>query len=144
SKNYLGWINDRDGEAPIMSHNLFAQRIAPHINQDRPTFMILIDNFRFDQWKSVEPIINEFFRVIEEDTFFSILPTSTQYSRNAIFSGLLPVEIERKFPIEWKNDDEQGGKNLYEKDFLGSQLKRLKLNHLRWDYVKITNNDNAK
>lgn len=144
SKNYLNWVNEKDSDAPILSHQLFREKIAPYINQDKPTFMVLIDNFRYDQWKSVEPIINHFFRVEEEETFFSILPTSTQYSRNAIFSGLLPVEIERRFPIEWKNDDEQGGKNLHEKAFLEAQLKKLKLNHLRWDYTKITNNDNAK
>lgn len=144
SKNYQDWINDNRDDTPILSHTLFKEKIAPYINQDKPTFMILIDNFRLDQWKMIAPVINSFFNVMEEDTFYSILPTSTQYSRNAIFSGLLPVEIERRFPIEWKNDDEQGGKNLYEKKFLGHQLKNLRLDHLKWDYVKITNNDNAK
>lgn len=143
SKNYLQWIKEPN-DAPVLSFNLFKNKIAPHLSQDKPTFMVLIDNFRFDQWKAVEPIINQFFSVAEEDTFFSILPSVTQYSRNAIFSGLLPVEIEKRFPIEWKNDDEEGGKNLHEKEFLGTQLKRLNLGHLRWDYVKITNNDNAR
>jgi CheY-like chemotaxis protein len=144
SKNYVNWINQKSEDTPIQSHTLFHEKIAPFVSTDKPTFMVLIDNFRYDQWKAVEPIIGQFFRVVEEDTFFSILPTSTQYSRNAIFSGLLPVEIEKRFPIEWKNDDEEGGKNLHEKDFLEMQLRKLKLQHLRWDYVKVTNNDNAK
>lgn len=143
NRNYVDWIQGKD-DAPIMSHNLFAKKIAPHINKKKPTFMLLIDNLRFDQWKSIEHIIHESFRVKEEDMFYSILPTSTQYSRNAIFSGLLPVEIERRFPFEWKNDDEEGGKNLYEKQFLEYQLNKLNLKDLKWDYLKITNNDNAK
>jgi CheY-like chemotaxis protein len=144
SRNYVDWIQERKSDTPVMSHTLFTQKIAPHIKKGKPTFMVLIDNLRYDQWKSIEPIISQFFRVQEEEMFYSILPTSTQYSRNAIFSGLLPVEIERNYPIEWKNDDEQGGKNLYEKQFLGDNLKHLKLNNIKWDYLKITNNDDGK
>lgn len=144
SRNYIDLVKMDKEDQPVLSHNLFSRKIAPFISNEKPTFMILIDNFRYDQWKVVEPIIQEFFTVKEEDLFYSILPTSTQYSRNAIFSGLMPSEIEKKYPIEWKNDDEEGGKNLYEKQFLGDQLKRLKLNNLKWDYLKITNNDNGK
>jgi CheY-like chemotaxis protein len=144
SRNYVDWIQERKSDTPVMSHTMFAQKIAPHIKKGKPTFMVLIDNLRYDQWKSIEPIISQFFRVQEEEMFYSILPTSTQYSRNAIFSGLLPVEIERNYPIEWKNDDEQGGKNLYEKQFLGDNLKHLKLNNMKWDYLKITNNEDGK
>ena len=144
SRNYVDWIQEKKEDTPVMSHTLFAQKIAPHLTKDKPTFMILIDNLRFDQWKSIEHIVHESFRVKDEEMFYSILPTSTQYSRNSIFSGLLPVEIERRFPLEWKNDEEQGGKNLFEKQFLEYQLKKLNLNHLKWDYLKITNNDNGK
>jgi CheY-like chemotaxis protein len=144
SRNYTDWIQQRKPDTPIMSHTLFEQRIAPQIKKGKPTFMVLIDNLRYDQWKSIEPIITQFFRVQDEEMFYSILPTSTQYSRNAIFSGLLPVEIEKTYPLEWKNDDEQGGKNLYEKQFLGDHLKHLKMNDIKWDYLKITNNDDGK
>jgi CheY-like chemotaxis protein len=144
SRNYTDWIQERKSDTPVMSHNVFAKKIAPHIKKGKPTFMVLIDNLRYDQWKSIEPAISQFFRVQEEEMFYSILPTSTQYSRNAIFSGLLPVDIERSYPIEWKNDDEQGGKNLYEKQFLADNLKHLKLGHIKWDYLKITNNDDGK
>lgn len=144
SRNYIDWIQEKKSDTPVMSHTLFTQKIAPHIKKGKSTFMVLIDNLRYDQWKSIEPIISQFFRVQEEEMFYSILPTSTQYSRNAIFSGLLPVEIERNYPIEWKNDDEQGGKNLYEKQFLADNLKHLKLNNIKWDYLKITNNEDGK
>lgn len=144
SRNYVDWIQEKKSDTPIMSHTLFAERIAPKVSKEKPTFMVLIDNLRYDQWKSIEPIITQFFRVQDEEMFYSILPTSTQYSRNAIFSGLLPVEIEKTYPLEWKNDDEQGGKNLYEKQFLGDHLKHLKMNNIKWDYLKITNNDDGK
>lgn len=145
SRNYVDWINNRKNDTPVMSHTLFEEKIAPHIQKGgKPTFMVLIDNLRYDQWRVIEPFVNEFFRLQEEEMFYAILPTSTQYSRNAIFSGLLPSEIERRFPLEWKNDDEQGGKNLYEKQFLADQLHHLKLGNLRWDYLKITNNDDGK
>lgn len=145
SKNYIDWVNNpKDEDTPTLSHNLFAKKVAPHIGNGKPTFMILIDNLRFDQWKVLEPIINQHFRLEEEDMFYSILPTTTQYSRNAIFSGLMPVEIEKRYPIEWKNDDEEGGKNLYEELFLEGQLRRLNLKDIKWSYLKITNNENGK
>lgn len=144
SRNYIDWINKTTKELPTFSHQLFAEKIAPYIKKDKPTFMILIDNLRYDQWKSIEPIINAQFATLDEDMFFSILPTSTQYSRNAIFAGMTPLEIEQKLPKYWKNDDEEGGKNLFEKELLGEQLKRLKLDHLKWDYLKITNNVDGK
>jgi len=123
---------------------LFKRKVAPYLEQGKPTFLVVIDNLRFDQWKSLQPIINESFRIQEEDLFYSILPTATQYARNSIFAGMLPVDIEAKFPLEWKNDDEEGGKNLYEETFLRNQLKQLKLNDLKCQYLKITNNDDGK
>ena len=90
---------------------------APHL------FFMLIDNLRFDQWKTIQPIFAESFRILEEDSFYSILPTATQYARNAIFAGMMPVDIEKQFPAQWKNDDEEGGKNLYEEEFFQSTVK---------------------
>lgn len=145
SKNYLDWIGNPDETGtPVLSHNVFAKKIAPSIGKGKPTFMVLIDNLRFDQWRVIEPIINQHFRLAEEDMFYSILPTSTQYSRNAIFAGLMPLEIEKRYPIEWKNDDEEGGKNLYEQLFLEGQLRRLNMKDIKWSYIKITNNDDGK
>ncbi|MFM9910196.1 MAG: response regulator [Chitinophagaceae bacterium] len=140
SKNYAKWLNPKSGEAPIMSQNLFQFKVLPHVEKGVPTFFILLDNLRFDQWKAIQPIFMESFRILEEDTFYSILPTATQYARNAIFSGLLPIEIEKQFPQLWKNDEEEGGKNLHEEEFFKAQLKRLKKEELRYSYTKIVNN----
>jgi CheY-like chemotaxis protein len=116
SRNYASWIDPRNN-APIMSHTLLQYKVLPHVEKGIPTFFILIDNLRFDQWKAIQPLFAENFRILEEETFYSILPTATQYSRNAIFSGLLPIDVEKHFPVEWKNDDEEGGKNLFEETF---------------------------
>jgi hypothetical protein len=137
SKNYAKWMNPKTAEAPIMSHNLFQFKVLPHVEKGVPTFFFLIDNLRYDQWKAIQPIFAESFRILEEDTFYSILPTATQYSRNAIFSGLLPIDIEKQFPVEWKNDDEEGGKNLFEEKFFRAQLKRLKKDDLKVSYTKV-------
>lgn len=109
-----------------------------------PTFFILIDNLRYDQWKAIQPLFAENFRVVEEDTFYSILPTATQYARNAIFAGMLPVEIEKLFPGEWKNDDEEGGKNLQEEEFFRQQLKRLKRTDIRYSYTKVIHHNDGQ
>ena len=140
SRNYLSWIHPKNGQAPVMSHTLMEQKVFPAIEKGIPTFFILIDNLRFDQWKAIQPIFAESFRITEEETFYSILPTATQYCRNAIFAGLMPVDIEKQFPTQWKNDEEEGGKNLYEEDFLRGQLKRLKKDNIKTSYTKIVNN----
>jgi CheY-like chemotaxis protein len=144
SKNYSNWILGKNADAPLFSHQLMKEKVAPNIKKGRPTFLVVIDNLRFDQWKAIQPVIQESFRVQEEDLFYSILPTATQYSRNALFAGMLPIDIEAKFPNEWKNDDEEGGKNLFEEHFLRAQLKQLKLDDIKWQYLKITNNDDGK
>ena len=144
SKNYANWIKDNGKSGPLFSHRLFETKIAPHLQAGKPTFLVVVDNLRFDHWKALQPTISDSFRVMEEDMYYSILPTATQYCRNAIFAGMLPIDIEKHFPLEWKNDDEDGGKNLYEEKFLANQLKHLKLDKLKWQYVKITNNDDAK
>ncbi|MEP6748603.1 MAG: response regulator [Bacteroidota bacterium] len=140
SRNYLSWINPKSGKAPVMSHTLMQQKVFPTLEKGIPTFFILIDNLRFDQWKAIQPIFAESFRILEEETFYSILPTATQYCRNAIFAGLMPLDIEKQFPNQWKNDEEEGGKNLYEEDFLRGQLKRLKKDNIKTSYTKIVNN----
>lgn len=140
SKNYAGWVSPKSSEAPIMSHNLLQYKVLPHLEKGTPLFFILIDNLRFDQWKAIQPIFAESFRIHEEETFYAILPTATQYARNAIFAGLLPIDIEKQFPNQWKNDDEEGGKNLHEEEFLKANLKRLGKGDLKFSYTKITNN----
>lgn len=140
SRHYASWINGKADSIPIMSHQLMKFKVLPHLEKGTPLFFVLIDNLRFDQWKGIQPIFSESFRVLEEDTFYAILPTATQYARNAIFAGMLPMEIEKQFPSEWKNDDEEGGKNLHEELFLKAQLKKLKMEGLRVSYTKVLNN----
>jgi hypothetical protein len=116
----------------------------PHIVPGTPSFLVVIDNLRFDQLKALQPIITESFRIVEEDMFYSILPTATQYARNALFAGMLPIDIAKQHPNEWKNDEDEGGKNLFEDVLFAGQLKRLKKDSLKWQYTKITNNEDGK
>lgn len=139
SRNYLKWMNPRSTDAPVMSHSLLQFKVLPHVEKGTPTFFVLIDNLRFDQWKTIQPIFAESFRILEEDTFYSILPTATQYCRNAIFAGLTPAEIEKQMPGQWKNDDEEGGKNLFEEELFRMQLKRLRKENFRFSYTKVLN-----
>src|SRR5438045_6843563 len=126
-----------------MLHTLVRDKVLPSIEKGVPVFFVLIDNLRLDQWKSIQPIFAESFRIIEEDTFYSILPTATHYARNAIFAGMLPIEIEKRFPQQWRNDDEEGGKNLSEEEFFRAQLKTLGKGDLRVSYTKVVNNQAA-
>jgi YesN/AraC family two-component response regulator len=144
SKNYSNWVTDNKSNSPIMSNTLLKNKVLPHLDAGIPTFFLLIDNLRLDQWKTIQPIFAESFRILEEETFYSILPTATQYSRNSIFAGLLPVEIEKQFPVEWKNDDEEGGKNMFEELFFKAQLNRLRKNDLKYSYTKIVNNHDGQ
>jgi len=143
SKNYASWIKDSKS-GPLMSHQVFEKKIAPYLKPGKPSILVLIDNLRLDHWKAIEPVLMESFRVMEDEQYYSILPTATQYCRNAFFAGMLPIEIEKHFPVEWKNDDEDGGKNLAEPLFFKNQMKHLKLDTLKAQYIKITNNDDAR
>ncbi len=137
-KNYPDWFESR-ADAPIMSHTLFKEKVVPELSPNQPTLLVVIDNLRYDQWKAFEPIINNYYKNESETPYYSILPTATQYARNAIFSGLTPIDMERLHPNYWKNDTDEGGKNLFEHEFLTAQLKRLGLSHLKHEYFKITN-----
>ncbi|MFT4683585.1 MAG: CheY-like chemotaxis protein [Urechidicola sp.] len=135
-KNYEDWFHGY--EKPTLSHTLFKDYVVPNIDKENGTLLVVIDNLRYDQWRVIEPLISDYYKKVAEKPFFSILPTATQYSRNAIFSGLMPSEMEKMYPNYWKNDTEEGGKNLYENDFLIEQIKRLNLN-IKHEYYKITN-----
>jgi CheY-like chemotaxis protein len=140
SRNYASWLKDKPKDRPVMSHTLIREKVLPNVEKGVPTFFILIDNLRFDQWRTIQPIFAESFRVVEEDSFYSILPTATHYARNAIFAGMLPIEIEKRFPQQWRNDDEEGGKNLSEEEFLRAQLKTVGEANMRVSYTKVVNN----
>ena len=137
-RNYEDWFEPK-ADKPILSHNLFRELVVPELTKkDKPVLFVVIDNLRYDQWKVFESVVNNHYKLEKETPYYAILPTATQYARNAIFSGLTPLEMEKQFPQYWKNDVEDGGKNLYEAEFLTAHLKRLGLN-IKQDYFKITN-----
>lgn len=151
-RNYEDWFetpvrqgsSEQKADKPIQSHTLFRELVVPEIvKKDKPILFVVIDNLRYDQWKAIESVINNHYKLEKEVPYFSILPTATQYARNAIFSGLLPIDMEKQFPQYWKNDVDDGGKNLYEAEFLAAHLKRLGLN-IKHDYFKITNFSGGK
>mgnify|MGYP006195114117 CR=1 FL=1 len=141
--HYLDWLKNPK-EAPMMSHQVFKNRVLQHIQEDgSSTFLIIIDNLRMDQWQLLKPLIEEQFYVENEETYLSILPTTTQYARNALLSGLMPGEIEKLHPQFWSNDEDEGGKNLHEKDLVGLQLRRLGKS-VRYSYNKVLNQSYGK
>jgi CheY-like chemotaxis protein len=137
-KNYLQWVkNPNDEETPTVSSTLFKNKVHQYIKEEKPTVFILIDNLRYDQWKMIQPYLDELFDIAQDDTFLSILPTATQYSRNAIFAGMTPLEISKKMPEYWLNDDDEGGKNMYEAELLKNQIKTHFKEDLKVHYSKI-------
>lgn len=135
-KNYETWFQDTD-DKPMMSPNIFKERIFPMTDKGEKVFVVVIDNFRYDQWKLIEPLITEYFTVEQEELFCSILPTATQYARNAIFAGLMPYEIDKLYPQYWLNDEEEGGKNLKEKELFETQLQRFG-KKIKFFYEKVS------
>ncbi len=121
--NYIDWFSGT-GDKPTLSPNIFKEYVLPQLSKGQSTVFLLIDNLRYDQWKTILPRIRPFYNLEREDLYYSILPTATQYSRNAIFAGLMPLEIEQKFPHLWLNDEDEGGKNQHEPELLKSQLER--------------------
>jgi CheY-like chemotaxis protein len=136
--NYTNWLKNT-ATAPVMSHTLVKNKVAPILKSSQETvFMVVIDNLRFDQWRVIQPKLKEFFRVEQEELFYAILPTATHYARNAIFAGLMPSDIARLHPNLWLNEDDEGGKNMHEEELMAAQLKRLGLD-FKFSYNKITN-----
>ncbi|MGY6561062.1 MAG: T9SS response regulator signal transducer PorX [Luteibaculaceae bacterium] len=141
--NYEDWVNAKQPseDVPLMSHTLFNNRVAPLLRgtENESVFLIVIDNLRYDQWKIIEPQLERYFRVENESIFYSILPTATQYARNALFAGMMPLDIARKHKNLWVGEDEEGGKNNFESELLEVNLKNLGLSSVKFSYNKITN-----
>jgi len=142
-RNYTDLLSGKVDDVPTMSHTLFKRLVAPLVGKGKPTFFVVIDNLRYDQWEMIKPMVLEKFRSTTDDLYMSILPTATQYARNAIFAGLMPSEIEKRYPNWWLNDEDEGGKNQFESEFMTEQLKRLGMN-VKLTYNKITNNAAGK
>lgn len=138
-QHYLQWLNGEE-EKPLMSTTVLREKLFPLLQEPDPTFLIVIDNFRYDQWKYLQHSIEQYLRTIQDNIYYSILPTTTQFARNAMFAGLMPAEIERKYPNYWINEDEEGYKNQYENELLEEQLRRHGFN-IKHSYSKVLNAD---
>jgi CheY-like chemotaxis protein len=127
--NYQSWFSKNPEGRPILSPDIFRKKIFPLIDNGSKVFVLVIDNLRYDQYRVLSTVLTNYYRVEEEDLYCSILPTATMYARNAIFSGLLPSEIERLYPEYWEDDDNEGHKNRFESELLQKQLSRLGKNY---------------
>ncbi|MDD3194744.1 MAG: bifunctional response regulator/alkaline phosphatase family protein [Paludibacter sp.] len=134
-RNYEEWFRNPE-QRPLMSPDLFKNKVFPLLDAGEKVFFVLIDNFRFDQWKIIREMLSEVYTFTEEGLYASILPTATQYARNAIFSGLMPIQIQQLFPDLWVEEEEEEGKNLNEKDLIQTQLNRFRKNY-SFSYHKI-------
>ncbi len=133
-RNYEKWVTT--DTHPLMSHEIFKNKIFPLLDNGEKVFFVVIDNFRLDQWRMVKPLISEYFTIDEDGLYCSILPTATQYSRNAIFSGLMPIHIAKMFPDLWVDEDEEEGKNLNESPLIQTILDRYRKRY-RFSYNKL-------
>lgn len=140
--NYLDWVDEATQERPLMSPDIFKKKIFPLLNAGNKVFLIVIDNFRYDQWRMLAQEIGDMFD-IEEDIYMSILPTATQYARNAIFSGLMPNKIAEMFSDLWVDEDEEEGKNLNEGPLIQTQIERFR-RHDTYSYHKVNDSTGAE
>ena len=138
-QNYLDWIGERE---LMMSPDVFKRRVFPLLDEGEKVFLIVIDNFRYDQWRMIAQEIGDLFES-QEELYMSILPTATQYARNAIFSGLMPVQIAKMFPELWVDEDEEEGKNLNEGPLIGTQIERFR-RHDSYSYHKVNTSQDAE
>ncbi len=146
-KNYLDWVASlsptaKETDRPIMSPEIFKKKVFPLLNEGKKVFLVVMDNFRYDQWRMLAQEIGDQF-TIDEDLYCSILPTATQYARNAIFSGLMPNKIAAMFPDLWVDEDEEEGKNLNEAPLIRTQIERYR-RHDTFSYTKINTSNEAE
>jgi CheY-like chemotaxis protein len=135
-RNYADWLYGNTQDKPVLSHTLIKEKIFPRLEEGKRIFLLVVDNLRYDQWKIIEPMIGEYFHVDEDNLYYSILPTTTQYARNALFAGMMPLEIRKRHPRLWKDEQEEGTKNQFEAELLGEQLKRYG-KKIKYSYNKI-------
>ena len=135
--NYESWFSGQSDNAPLMSSGVFREKIFPLLDRGK-VMVVIIDNLRYDQWKIIEQEISGLFRCDEETIFSSILPTATQYARNAMFAGMMPSEIQKHQPGLWVDENEEGSKNAHEEALCRAQMKKLGVEK-SFNYEKISN-----
>jgi hypothetical protein len=141
--NYPLWLKNDCTSRPLLSPAVISQRVLPLLEQGNKVMLIIIDNLRYDQWQTILPSMTEFCKVEKDELYYSILPTATQYARNSLFAGLMPLDIQKLFPQLWVSDDEEGAKNLNEEELLKMQMNRIGKG-FRFSYDKINNQKSAK
>ncbi len=142
-QNYINYLRKPDDKTPVMSHTAMKQKVLPETQTDETVFLLVLDNFRYDQWKMIQPLISELFNLVTDDTYLTILPTTTHYARNAFFAGMMPSEINKIYPDLWVDEEEDEGKNKHEEELLSAQLLRNGFKE-KFSYTKITNLDAGK
>ncbi len=135
--HYEGWFSKSAADVPLMSPHIFERKVFPLLEKGK-VMVVVIDNLRFDQWKIIEQEMGDLFRTEEETVFLSIIPTATQYARNAMVSGMMPLEIQERYPRLWIDEAEEGGKNAFEEELCRAQMKRLGIQR-SLNYEKISN-----
>jgi len=136
--NYLDWINGKVKDRPVQTPSVLKEKVFPLIDSNESLVLLIVDNLRYDQWKAIQSLLEEFFRVEKEEIYYSILPTTTQYARNTLFAGLMPSEIEKKYSKYWVSEEAEGTKNQFEGELLGEYLKRYGRD-VRYSYNKVLN-----
>lgn len=140
-KNYEKWVTSDN--RPLMSPDVLKRKIFPLLDKGEKVFFIVVDNFRLDQWRVVKPLLGEYFNIEEDDLYCSILPTATQYARNSIFSGLMPIEISKMFPDLWVDEEEEEGKNLNESPLIQTAIDRFRKKY-KFSYNKINDSSTGE
>lgn len=140
-KNYMNWVQNGE-ECPLMSPDIFKKVVFPLLDKGEKVFLLVFDNFRYDQWREISKDLTDDF-AFDEQLCLSILPTATQYARNAIFSGLMPNQIAQMFPELWVDEDEEEGKNLNEAPLIQTQLDRYRRKHT-FSYFKLNNSSDSE
>jgi len=141
--HYYSWFDKDNSDKPLLSPEIFNRYVFPRIKGGQKVCLILIDNLRYDQWKILQPLVEAFYKVESEEIFCSILPTATQYARNSIFAGLMPLEIEDLYPSLWIDEEEEGGKNMREESLLEKQVQRSGI-PMKFTYKKVINLKDGK
>jgi CheY-like chemotaxis protein len=142
-KNYCDWIGHEDEDTPLMSHHIMKQLVLPLLNKDEKVVMLVIDNFRFDQWLMIKQEVLKNYRLEEENLYSSILPTATQFARNSLFSGLMPAQIKKLYPQFWMDEQDEGSKNQFEEQLIGTFFDRFR-KKVNYSYQKINDIDSGK
>jgi CheY-like chemotaxis protein len=142
-ENYLDWMDEKNVDKPLLSHQVLKNRVFPILKNAKPLFLIVIDNLRLDQWEDMESLLTPYFNVEQKDTYFSILPTTTAFARNSLFSGMMPSDMARLYPNLWEDEDSDEGKNNFEEEWIKINLAKNKLKY-KVTYNKIIQTNQGK